>query len=218
MKFSCEVYSTGSQGNLATITGGGTNVILDAGVAPEEIEINWRLPTVLLLTHSHNDHSKYVGTYERFGVTIIRPEVAIGNRLEVYGVKLTAVEGKHDVPVAIYLFDYFGKRVLYATDTARLPSVYITPDLAIVEGNYLPERLYDRELPATVLERIRENHMSIEDTARWLWQVMPPKAIIWHASNTVEQALINSMMFMLRSCMRDLVDWQVARRGLTVKF
>ena len=112
LPFYLQIAGSGSRGNLAAISGGDTNLILDAGISPDALKIDLARPTVLLLSHFHNDHAKCLDDFKKLGCEIIEPQKAIGNILELYGLKITGVQGVHDVEVAIYLINYFGKYIL----------------------------------------------------------------------------------------------------------
>ena len=101
LPFYLQIAGSGSKGNLAAIAGIGTNLIFDAGLSPDNLKIDWARPTVLLLSHFHNDHAKYLDDFKKLGCEIIEPSKAIGNILELYGLKITGVQGVHDIEVAI---------------------------------------------------------------------------------------------------------------------
>ena len=177
-----QIAGSGSRGNLAAIAGVGTNLIFDAGLSPDNLKIDWTRPTVLLLSHFHNDHAKYLDDFKKLGCEIIEPSKAIGNILELYGLKITGVQGVHDVEVAIYLINFYSKFILYATDTAKLPHVPYWLDLAIVEANWT-DTLFERDLPPSVIDRIANTHLSVDIALEWFKKYLPKVGVLWHSSS-----------------------------------
>jgi ribonuclease BN (tRNA processing enzyme) len=180
------IATTGSKGNLAALTGGAANLIFDAGAPPQALpEVDFSLPSVVLISHTHGDHYKFADDFRKLGCDVIMPEQAIGKQITMYGMRITAVEGYHDSPVAVYLLDYFGKFILYATDTAKLPTVVTRLDLAIVEANWT-EAVFLRELPVSVIGRIVQTHLSVDDAVRWFKKHLPRVGILWHSSSSAD--------------------------------
>ena len=184
------IATTGSKGNLAALTGGAANLIFDAGAPPQALpEVDFSIPSVVLISHTHGDHYKFADDFRQLGCDVIMPEQAIGKQFPMYGMRITAVAGFHDLPVAVYLLDYFGKFVLYATDTAKLPKVVTLLDLAIIEGNW-DTSLWERDLPPSVLARIANTHLSREDAVNWFREHLPKVGVFWHGSSSGGQDLL----------------------------
>ena len=185
LPFYLQIAGSGSRGNLAAIAGVGTNIIFDAGLSPDLLKIDWSRPTVLLLNHFHNDHAKHLDDFKKLGCEIIEPQKAIGNILELYGLKITGVQGVHDVEVAIYLINFYSKFILYATDTAKLPHVPYWLDLAIIEANWT-DSLFERDLPPSVIDRIANTHLSADSALEWFKKYLPKVGVLWHSSSEAD--------------------------------
>lgn len=173
------VAATGSSGNAYALIGrDGETLFLDAGEPCKALLPhlpNMRKVKGVLLTHEHNDHSRYIGDY------ILRGYKAVASRgtWEALGMAydgckpmrqvdagpftVLPFEVQHDAAEPFgFLIRYHptGETVLYATDTYYLKYTFPGVNYWIVECNYCEDLIYS-ETDATLRNRLKESHMSL---------------------------------------------------------
>lgn len=194
----CDVIATGSQGNAVSLGG---KILIDCGVPYKKIAHIVPTLRLVLLTHRHQDHFNPTTIKRlhkerptlRFGccawmaphllsagvsasvidVYIIgndAPVYQYSDLLSVYPFSLT-----HDVPNCGYSITYYGRRILYATDTATLDHITARGyDLYLIEANHTEDEIADRiqrkqETGEYVYEhRVERTHLSRESADAWL--------------------------------------------------
>lgn len=167
----------------------GSVLILEAGIKLSKIKeaLNFDLSRVsaCLISHSHQDHSKYMMEYARAGITIAGPHELVqisGKTIHHNAMPLPAkVASKlkndwkiiplavaHDVPCFAYLIKTEGNVICFITDTYKF--AYRVPDVThwLIEANYDINIVRDKVANGTantfVLDRVYESHMEIETT------------------------------------------------------
>lgn len=175
------VLKTGSAGNGYILRShSGESLIIEAGVKLDQVKkaLDFDLSGVsgCLVTHVHEDHSKYLKDYANAGIDchvqkyMETPHHRINAIREnltkfVGGFKIKPFTVKHDVPCLGFLIhhDEMGKLV-FITDSYFCPYKFKGVQHYIVEANYskkIIENKYqgDKEFLKT---RVKSSHMSLE--------------------------------------------------------
>ena len=184
------VAATGSAANTYVLSAGdGESLILDAGASVKTVLP--AIPDVrkvrgCLITHEHQDHCRHWQEYGKRGIRIVsslktlealnpygelnlsllHSKVTINPLVDVLrfgSFSVMAFTVQHDAvePVG-YLIRYnpTGEQLVYATDTYYLKWTFPNINYWIMECNYC-EDLIDGEADKTLVNRLRESHMSL---------------------------------------------------------
>ncbi len=193
-----KIIETGSDGNATVIE---SRILIDCGVPFNKLKNHYKNLDIVLLTHIHSDHfnkntikrlSELRPTL-RFGCAewLLNPLLDLGierKRIDVYkfgttygysSFKVEIFELYHDVPQCGYKLYWGDKKLFYATDTRTLKGVVAKDfDVYLVEANYKSdEELHNRAINPEYEERVKNTHMSEEDTIEWLLDNMSEKSI-----------------------------------------
>ena len=190
--FNVTVLATGSSGNCYTLENGETVIMLDCGLPFKKLHrlANFRLPTAILLTHEHGDHSKAVKDYIKRGVdvymtggTMAALKLENHHRLKkcypnllVHHIKTVTIEPfavKHDSNEPCgFIIEDTDDRILYLTDAGEVPPLKGKFTKMLIETNHseidMQERLKEGTLDISQCRRIMENHLSIEKVLNFL--------------------------------------------------
>lgn len=172
----------------------GEALIIEAGIPLAEVKraIGFNLANIagVVVSHSHQDHSKRLPEYQKAGITCIMneatqhvyfPDIRATNIITLPPKVKTSVgqftilgfELKHDVPNFGYLIHHpESGLVCFITDTHYCPFVFPGLNNILIEANYSLD-IMDRavaagRIPATVRNRILGSHMEIETTKEFL--------------------------------------------------
>lgn len=86
------------------------DVLVGCGFRPIDIDF-------ALVTHSHSDHSRYMGDFEKSGIEVLSTENVEPKKLTKKGVaNFVAFEVPHDVDCYGYLIRVDGRTIVYMTD------------------------------------------------------------------------------------------------------
>ncbi len=174
MKFRC--LGSGSSGNCYILENNSEALIIEAGIpfmaVKKALDFNISKIAGVVVSHSHGDHAKHVGEYEKSGISVFRPyESDMERQVRTYGeFVIKSFPLVHDVPCCGFLIWHpeTGK-VLYASDTEYIKYRFRNLNHIFVECNYskdlIPEDSVNRshvmtghiELQ-TVLEFLRANN------------------------------------------------------------
>ncbi len=174
MKFRC--LGSGSSGNCYILENNSEALIIEAGIpfmaVKKALDFNISKIAGVVVSHSHGDHAKHVGEYEKSGISVFRPyESDMERQVRTYGeFVIKSFPLVHDVPCCGFLIWHpeTGK-VLYASDTEYIKYRFRNLNHIFVECNYskdlIPEDSVNRshvmtghiELQ-TVLEFLRTNN------------------------------------------------------------
>lgn len=200
--------SSGSSGNCYYIGNEKTALVVDMGVSGRNLKkrlseagISTDSIEMILVTHDHIDHIKYLGTVvERLKVPVfttskihaslavhtctrdyiggcarvIKKEVFTENR----GVKFVAFGVPHDATETVgYYIDFFGDKYVFMTDLGDVPQSALDfaceADYLILESNYDLEMLNTGNYTYELKKRISENrgHLSNDQCASALRKI-----------------------------------------------
>lgn len=174
MKFRC--LGSSSSGNCYILENDSETLIIEAGIpfmaVKKALDFNISKIVGVVVSHSHGDHAKHAGEYEKSGIPVFRPyESDMERQVRTYGeFVIKSFPLVHDVPCCGFLIWHpeTGK-VLYASDTEYIKYRFRNLNYILMECNYskdlIPEDSVNRshvmtghiELQ-TVLEFLRANN------------------------------------------------------------
>lgn len=184
-------FGSSSAGNSYLLTDGDSALLLEAGIRPKNMKVEWAKVDALLITHEHLDHSKYAkdflkrgafsiyctkGTAENLqGVADYR--VMATGYLEQFTVKgwhIMAFKVEHDTaePSGFLIQTPSGKKVLFATDTYYIRYKFNGITHMMIECNYSME-IIDRNLAEgrihkALRNRVIKSHFELENVVEFL--------------------------------------------------
>ena len=205
MELTC--LGSSSKGNCYILEGKSSKIILESGVKFEEVKqaLDFKFDDVVgcLVTHEHKDHLKYVdavcknaiATFGSAGTLegIISNYVNVIKSKEVINIgefKIMAFDSVHDVrePLNFLIESVETKeRLLFLTDTAYCRYTFKNIDYLMIEANYreniLCKSVDDGVYPASLADRIRNNHMELSTTCDIVKRTGAKKVILIHTSD-----------------------------------
>jgi len=154
------IAGTGSSGNCYIINYNDKTIIFDAGVKPKEaLQYCENFPELLILSHFHNDHSKYLSDFESRGIKVIYGQNYSNDRI-----KVAYFELEHDLTNFGYYVAIDGYYVVYITDTASINKFFKKVDLLLIEVNFddeiIDEHFLNDKIEPFLYQRIKNNHLS----------------------------------------------------------
>jgi phosphoribosyl 1,2-cyclic phosphodiesterase len=185
-------YASGSSGNLYTLSGGKTTVMIEAGVPFTKIKkaLNFQLHDIdaVLISHSHMDHAKSVKDVVNCGIDCYMLQETANKlglqhhrvklieplkQFRVGDLKILPFEIQHDVPgVGFLIQDPTGDKALYATDTYYIRYRFVGLNIIAIECNYASDILYDNIEKGLVQEglknRLLQSHFSLDNVKKFL--------------------------------------------------
>jgi phosphoribosyl 1,2-cyclic phosphodiesterase len=177
------ILASGSSGNAALISSGGTSLLVDVGVSALQVqrrlEAFGRTPEevdAVLLTHEHSDHVRGLdvflrrhhrapvwtthGTWSRLDVRCNGGGELESGRTRMYGdLRVTPVSTSHDAaePLA-FIFDDGSHCVAFCTDTGRFTTLLqqrlLGCELLLLEANHDTDMLRHGPYPWPLRQRI----------------------------------------------------------------
>lgn len=179
--------NSGSKGNCYLLTSSrGDTLVLECGVTIKELKkaLGFSIKNVAgcIVTHQHDDHAKALKDVVRLGIPVLAlDEVFIAKKAlgfncmtaqhkkayKMGNFKVSAYNAMHDVPCLMYVIEHeeMGK-LLFATDTYKIPYGFKGLDHLMVECNYADDILdYNIEhetCPVSLRNRLMESHMELK--------------------------------------------------------
>ncbi len=148
-------FGSSSAGNGYLLTDGDRSLLLEAGISPKYMKLDWSKVDALLITHEHMDHSKYAKDYLKRGSFSIYCTQGTADNLKdvanyrvkaheylqqftVKDWKILAFKVEHDVaePAGFLIQTPSGKKVLFATDTYYIRYKFKGITHFLIECNY----------------------------------------------------------------------------------
>lgn len=187
MKLQC--LGSSSNGNCYLLTDShGRTLVIEAGIRPDAVKqaLGWRMDgvTAAVVSHSHIDHARYLPAFMRAGIQAIAPRETFAER-DCYGIfaepakdrkatkagpwHILPLAVEHDVPCMAYVISHAELgRLLFATDTPRLPYRIAGITHYLIEANYADDILDGNiaagRVPLSQRERLLNSHMEIRET------------------------------------------------------
>lgn len=189
---------SGSSGNASYLEAGATRLLIDAGLPAsritallEDIDVEPRTLSGILVTHEHSDHTAGVGILSRRfdlpvyatagcwahmqravgeikprNIRVIEPDQAFF----IHGLSVLPFPTPHDAAEPVgFLFEQDGRKIAYLTDIGHVSSHMLEritgADLLLLESNHDVEMLRAGSYPYPLKMRIlsASGHLSNED-------------------------------------------------------
>lgn len=191
MKLQC--LGSSSSGNCYILEAANERLIIEAGIPLPEIKkaLQWQLRSVAgcLVTHRHNDHSKYLKDVIACGIKVFAlrdvfdakevrnrafcREIEPMHGYKIGGFKVLPLAVNHDVPCVGFLIEHQEMgRLLFVTDTMMFG--YIVPGLnhIMIEANYADDiverNIANGRLAPAMRSRLFESHLELGTTKQIL--------------------------------------------------
>ena len=145
----------------------------------------------------HTDHVKSLDYFINLGIpcygnkdvcSIHKGCIELPKVLKVDGFKVQTFELVHDVPNNSFVIDTDdGIRILYCTDTKRIPKKVKGVHYACIECNYDQNTRIDNAMEDVFTKSKPENHQSLDECIRYLKAINNVNLqciILWHMSMT----------------------------------
>ena len=145
----------------------------------------------------HIDHVKSLDYFINLGIpcygnkdvcSIHKGCIELPKVLKVDGFKVQTFELVHDVPNNAFIIDTDdGIRILYCTDTKRIPKKVKGVHYACIECNNDQDTIIDNEMEDVFTKSKPENHQSLDECIRYLKAINNVNLqciILWHMSMT----------------------------------
>lgn len=145
----------------------------------------------------HTDHVKSLDYFINLGIpcygnkdvcSIHKGCIELPNVLKVDGFKVQTFELVHDVPNNAFVIDTDdGIRILYCTDTKRIPKKVKGVHYACIECNNDQNTIIDNAMEDVFTKSRPENHQSLDECIRYLKAINNVNLqciILWHMSMT----------------------------------
>jgi phosphoribosyl 1,2-cyclic phosphodiesterase len=223
------VLGSGSSGNCYILQNSKTALILDAGISPKlvlkELGHNSRKIAGVLITHSHDDHTKHIKNYLNLGINCyahsdtwseLKIKHHFAKNMDEYCENMESIMlGEflimpflliHDVTCLGYQITHPDSgNIIYITDTKYSPYLFKKVNHWIIECNYSEKQIFDNTLNETInqglMRRIEDNHMSYETLTYFFGQSdlsQTNKIILVHLSdnNSLEEEFISGIVAM----------------------
>lgn len=145
----------------------------------------------------HIDHVKSLDYFINLGIpcygnkdvcSIHKGCIELPKVLKVDGFKIQTFELVHNAPTNAFVIDTDdGIRILYCTDTKRIPKKVKGVHYAAIECNYDQNAIIDNEMEDVFTKSKPENHQSLDECIRYLKAINNVNLqciILWHMSMT----------------------------------
>lgn len=179
-----KTISSGSIGNCYILECNDESLIIELGVSWVEIlkGVNYDLSKVrgCLSSHRHLDHSASIEHAIRMGLSVYSCEdvqsvhqdakvLKKGLKTRIGGFRVQRVDLQHNVDCIGFLIEHdeIG-RLVFCTDTCRIPYIFKNVNHFVVEANYSNEIIVDMLCDNSYIRSASENHMEITDTIEFL--------------------------------------------------
>ncbi len=147
-------FGSSSAGNCYQIIDGDRSMLIEAGINPKKIRVDFSSVDALLLSHEHGDHSKYLndilkrsalsvyctkGTAQALTAPNYRVmEVAYRQQFTVKGWQIMPFDVEHDAnePCGFLIISPSGKKIVFATDTYYIRYKFAGVTHWMIECNY----------------------------------------------------------------------------------
>ena len=195
------INGTGSSGNNIIIESNGKKLLVDLGVDYKTImsSLCYDITNVsaALASHNHIDHMRCLDKFIHMGIPCYGNKdvcdahngcIELPKVLNVNGFKIQTFELVHNIPTNAFIIDTEdGIRILYCTDTKRIPKKVKGVHYACIECNYDQDTIIDNEMEDVFTKSKPENHQSLDECIRYLNVINNVNLqciILWHMSMT----------------------------------
>lgn len=195
------VNGSGSSGNNIVIESNGHKLLVDLGVDYKTImsSLCYDITNVsaALASHNHIDHVRCLDKFIHMGIPCYGNKdvcdahngcIELPKVLNVDGFKVQTFELVHNALTNAFVIDTDdGIRILYCTDTKRIPKKVKGVHYAAIECNYDQNTIIDNEMEDVFTKSKPENHQSLDECIRYLKAINNVNLqciILWHMSMT----------------------------------
>lgn len=195
------INGSGSSGNNIIIESNGKKLLVDLGVDYKTIMSSLCYDitnvSVALASHNHIDHVRCLDKFIHMGIPCYGNKdvcdahngcIELPKVLNVNGFKIQTFELVHNAPTNAFVIDTDdGIRILYCTDTKRIPKKVKGVHYAIIECNNDQDTIIDNEMEDVFTKSKPENHQSLDECIRYLKAINNVNLqciILWHMSMT----------------------------------
>lgn len=214
-----KVLGSGSSGNCYILENDAEALVIEAGLpflaVKKALDFNISKIVGVVISHSHQDHAKYAGEYEKAGIPVWRPWEIMPDVVFFGKFNVEAFELVHDVPCfGFYIEHPDMDSLVYATDTEYIKYRFPAVSHILVEANYSPEFL-DPSIPHR--DHILSGHMALQTTLGFLAANDNPNlmnVVLIHLSD--RNSVAAEFGRKAQSAVRNCPVW-IARPGLVVK-
>lgn len=221
-----KVLASGSKGNCTLIRTNKLNILIDIGInyqqlasELEELNLNTKDLSAILITHTHSDHIKGLAALVKktnLKVYILAEMVEsliskipkeniylYEDPLIIEDIKIKLIRISHDVEGVGFIIESNNRSLVYITDTGYINKKYLNlmnnKDLYIIESNHDEKMLMEGPYPYILKQRVigDKGHLSNNTTAEYLLEVVgenTKKIILAHISehNNTEELALNT--------------------------
>ena len=195
------INGSGSSGNNIIIVRNVKKLLVDLGVDYKTIMSSLCYDitnvSVALASHNHIDHVRCLDKFIHMGIPCYGNKdvcdahngcIELPKVLKVDGFKIQTFELVHNVPNNAFVIDTDdGIRILYCTDTKRIPKKVKGVHYAIIECNNDQDTIIANEMEDVFTKSQPENHQSLDECIRYLKAINNVNLqciILWHMSMT----------------------------------
>lgn len=183
-------FGSSSLGNCYLLQDGDSKLLLDAGVNPTKMRIDFSTVDALLVTHEHNDHSAFIEAILRRGALSAYMTEGTAQFVKAPSYRIMHVQSQRQFTVknwTILPFDiqhdaaepcgYFiqtpsGKRVLFATDTYYIKYQFPKMTHIMIECNYSLEDIRSNfnsgQIDGGRYKRVMNSHFELKNVIQFL--------------------------------------------------
>lgn len=187
--YELKTLRSGSSGNGYIIEGENEALVIELGCKFDDYvrALNYDTKKIVgcIVSHRHGDHIRQdtLNEFLKYGIKVyanddvrelydgiseLQPFIKLG------GFGIQHFDLVHNVPNTAYVIDIAdGTRLLFATDTERIPKIVKNVNVALVEANYSEEVLVDNAIDGIINRSQYENHQSIDKCIEYLQHLDP---------------------------------------------
>jgi phosphoribosyl 1,2-cyclic phosphodiesterase len=181
-----KVLGSSSKGNGYLVYNKVSCLIIEAGVPLKDVKKALDFDTSIIkgciVSHYHQDHSKYIEEYAKAGIPIYAHESVFGDRnnhnfilinthssFKIGLFRIKPFELKHDVYNLGFLIDHADTgKFIFITDTASIPYNFKGLNNILVECNFDTKIIDENKTPFHLRDRVVYNHLSLEACKHFL--------------------------------------------------
>lgn len=189
MSYYLKVISSGSSANGYIIEGKDEALIVELGCKFDDYvkALNYDTKKIVgcIVSHRHGDHIRKdtLREFLKYGIKVYANDdvrelhegvLPLEPILQIGGFKIRHFDLIHNVPNTAYVIDIAnGTRLLFATDTERIPKIVKGVNVALVEANYGEDVLVDNAIEGIENRSQFDFHQSIDRCIDYLRRLDP---------------------------------------------
>lgn len=182
-----KVIGSNSLGNCYILEDDNEALILDAGMPIKDVKValdfNIKKISGVIVTHIHQDHSKYIKDYEKIGIPVFKPwemdsiQLKNNSKFKIQAIPMTNLDNEWVHSNAdgsrclIYGFKIVHPNLgalLYITDVYLIKWRFSQINHILVEANFDMDKLDETEENESKKNRDYLSHLSIQETCEFV--------------------------------------------------